>query len=234
MSAWMQTSSGRPFDLLAPDEAALDVAADIAAPLAGLARFNAHRTGDRDGGGPIWSVAQHCCVGADAVLAETGDPVAALAFLLHDAHEALIGDITTPAVQAIEEMLGTVLRFAFGLDAEARVRSAIGSAPLAGAIRGLKASLDHRLHRLAGLPCPLPEPMLRIVAEMDLRMLDLERRQILGPVRGAPGETIWPAAVRQSAPVRIHGRLTPWPRRRSTTEWMTRFDAWRIRPAAAA
>jgi hypothetical protein len=234
MTAWMQTSTGWAIDLDAPNLARLDIAADVAASLAGSARFNAHREGNRDGAGPIYSVAQHCCVGADAVLDETGSVTTALAFLLHDAHEALIGDLTTPTAEALETALATVLRFVFGLDAPARVRAAIGRDPLAAAIDGLKNRLDHHLHPLAGLPHPLPEAMRKVVQEMDVRMLDLERRQILGETRSHPAARVWPPAVLAARPVRLRGRLRPWPTKRAAAEWLRRFEAWSIRPVAEA
>ena len=230
MTAWMQTGRGRPIDLLAPDLGSLDVAAEIAWPLAGLARFNAHQASNGPGSRePIYSVAQHCVVGADAVLEETRSPAAALAFLVHDAHEAPIGDVTTPTAQALEEYVATALAHVFGLDAAARVRAAFGQGLVAAALAGLKARLDAHIHPLAGLPPALPPHLARIVREMDLRMLDLERRQILGPTRLPPGEAIWTEAVRKAEPVRIRGRLRPWPRHKAAAEWMERWERWRIR-----
>ncbi len=232
MTAWMQTGRGRPIDLLAPDLTAIDVAAEIAWPLAGLARFAAHQeTNEPEARQPIWSVAQHCVVGADAVFAETGSLASALAFLVHDAHEAFIGDLTTPVANALEDHVETVVKFVFGLDAATRIRDAFGQGAAAAAITGLRTRLDRRIHALAGLPVDLPAAMMAIVRDMDLRMLDAERRQILGPVRMAPGEGIWPAAVRQAKPVRLRGPLRPWPRHKAATEWMTRWERWRIRPA---
>lgn len=233
MTAWMQTGRGRPIDLSAPDLSGVDVAAEIAWPLAGTARFNAHQESNgpasRD---PVYSVAQHCVVGADAVFDETRSVAAALAFLVHDAHEALIGDITTPTAQVIEEHVGVALDHVFGLGAEAKVRSAFGRGLVAVALAGLKAKIDCRVHRLAGLPLVLPPHILEIVGAMDRRMLDVERRQILGPTRGAPGDAIWPESVRRAEAVRIRGRLRPWPRHKAASEWLERWERWRIRPAA--
>lgn len=234
MTAWTQTGRGRPIDLSSPDLGGLDVAAEIAWPLAGIARFSAHQASNGRGcGEPIYSVAQHCVVGADAVLDETRSVAAALAFLVHDAHEALIGDITTPTRGALEELVGVALAHVFGPGAEERVRGAFGRGLVVTAFAGLEARLDGHIHRLAGLPATLPAALSATVGDMDARMLDVERRQILGPTRGAPGEAIWPEAVLRAAPVRIRGRLRPWTRAKAAAEWMARWERWRITPAAS-
>ena len=70
---------------------------------------------------------------------------------------------------------------------------------------------------------------------MDLRMLDAERRHLLGdPQPPHRADAIWPAAVLAARPVRTHGALTPWPEKRCADEWMALWDAWRIRAAVAA
>ena len=77
-------------DLLNPKES--DVVLEmIAQSLSRTPRFNG-LTGD-DGS---YSVAQHCVIGARALCEETKDKKLALRFLLHDAHEAFVGDITRP------------------------------------------------------------------------------------------------------------------------------------------
>lgn len=48
-----------------------------------------------------YSVLEHSLLGAER-FAQTGQLRQAAAFLLHDAHEAFIGDITTPVAQAAE------------------------------------------------------------------------------------------------------------------------------------
>lgn len=234
MSAWMQTTSGRAIDLLAIDLSRIDVATDVAGPLAAIARFagQGRPPGPSDRvGGPI-SVAQHCVLGADALLDETGSATIALAFLLHDAHEAFLGDVTTPTVRALEAHLARVLEHAFGWTAPETVRAAIGNDPLRLAIDGLKAALDAKIHALAGLPARLPPPIAEAVVEMDRRMLDAERRMRLGRVIDPIGAAIWPTAVTDCRPVRLRGPITPWPRKRAANEWMTRFEDWRLtRPA---
>lgn len=233
MTIWMQTSSGKPVDLANPSLTRLDLRADIAVPLARIARFSGHSESARDGGGPGagYSVAQHSVIGADALYDETLSTVVALAFLIHDAHEALIGDITTPAADMIEAALGQVLRRLWGEDAIDVCRKRLGAAPLAIAIKGSKRTLDRQIRRIAGLPASLPEWMELLVDKMDRRMLDAERRQILGEATAAPFDDIWPAAVRQAEPVRLRGTLRAWSASYAASQWLDRFDRWRI-PAA--
>lgn len=225
MTAWMLTTSGRAVDLVDADLSRIDVEADIAWPLAGILRFSGH--GRRPAGG--LSVGQHCVLGAEALLAETGSPTVALAFLVHDAHEAFLGDLTTPSVQAIEARLAALLRAALGGDAIDRIGASLGSrAPLRLAVEATKAALDEKIHLLAGLPARLPSSIRAAVAEMDLRMLDAERRLRLPRVVDPIGEAIWPEEVRRARPVRLRGGLSPWPRARVCAAWMERFEAWRL------
>lgn len=101
MSApWVQTYTGRAFDLLDPKPEQIDVL-DIAHALSHLCRFTGHV---RD----FYSVAQHSCLVAEIVhdlwRAETLAPcqdVVALAALLHDAAEAYAGDVSTPLKRAM-------------------------------------------------------------------------------------------------------------------------------------
>ncbi len=92
MTPHVQTHSGRMVPLNAPTVDHIHLP-DIARALARLPRFNGHTLRP-------WSVADHSLlvlelVGTDAP-AETR-----LAALLHDAHEAYLGDITTPVAAAI-------------------------------------------------------------------------------------------------------------------------------------
>lgn len=93
MTAWIQTFSGIAWNLEAPraDDVRL---VDIAHALARICRFTGHTRGDR-----IYSVAQHSVLVATYV--ELQHPELYLAALLHDAHEAYLGDISRP--------LGTLL-----------------------------------------------------------------------------------------------------------------------------
>ena len=104
--SWLQTFEGRRFELLAPR--AEDVSlSDIARALARISRFLGHTEGARP-----YSVAEHsiyvAAAVADGMRGEGRDPEeeprVVLAALLHDAHEAYIGDITSPVKLALAEL----------------------------------------------------------------------------------------------------------------------------------
>ncbi|HEV7284035.1 MAG TPA: hypothetical protein VGN75_04190 [Kaistia sp.] len=210
--SWMQTRSGLAVDLARPDLSAIDIMVDIAIPLSLTNRFAGH-TALLDWGG--FSTAQHSYLGADAVLQETGgDTDAALAFLLHDAHEAFIGDPTLPFVDALDRI---------AIDRLGR--------PVNGIIRStlkiLKAGLDAEIYRRLGLAWPLSPYHFGIVADMDLRMLRRERDELMGE----PPER-WANNVESAAPI---GSLEGWDffragnRNDVAREWMSRLRAWHPR-----
>ncbi|MCU0920190.1 MAG: HD family hydrolase [Burkholderiaceae bacterium] len=92
---WMLTTTGAVVDLrfVAGDQIS---ALDIAAALSKINRFNGHTT-------RLYSVAEHS-VHVVRVLEEelrVTDPAALFAALLHDAHEAYVGDLSTPLKQTL-------------------------------------------------------------------------------------------------------------------------------------
>ncbi len=107
---WIQTFTGRRFDLLnpLPEQVSFD---DIAHHLARTARFNG---ATRD----FYSVAQHSCLVSDLL-----PPKLKLVGLLHDATEAYVGDWTRPLKISMRQL---------GSDAadviNDRVAAAIGAA----------------------------------------------------------------------------------------------------------
>ena len=88
--SWVQTYSGKKFDVLNPRSADVDFR-DIAHALSMQARFNGHTS-------RFYSVAQHCVIMSLAV-----HPKAALYALLHDAAEAYIGDMPAPVKDQFPE-----------------------------------------------------------------------------------------------------------------------------------
>lgn len=197
---WLQTASGRAFDLLKPDWRQVDFTVDVPEALARIARFTGHVRA-----GP-YSVAQHCVIGADAVFRETKDREAAAAFLLHDAHEAYLGDIATPIVWAlIESFRQNSTTGGFGADALRRT------------LDRLKHNLDVAIYQAAfvvGEGCP--RQYRDLVKRMDLRMLATEARHLLGP---APQP--W-AILDGVEPIRMVGKLIVWP-------WPLAADEYRER-----
>lgn len=163
---WIQTlprlgeRHGRAFDLVNPTPEMVDFST-IATVLARVPRFGGHT------GGGVLSVAQHCTEGANAILREGGGRLAAAAFLLHDAHEAYIGDIATPVALALECVANQ--------NALTIAESGQGGA-VRDAIASLKARIDSAIYQAAGLPWPLDPQSAALVKLYDRRMLETERR----------------------------------------------------------
>lgn len=172
---WKQTASRKAFRLIDPSPVDIDFDGDLAGELSRLARF----TGDIPGG--AYSVAQHEVVGADILMKETGDRRIAAAFVLHDAHEGPIGDIATPAQDAIGWYLHEVLA-EHGLTSRTRFghHSVDGRRLFKLALKRLKSQLDVAIYQAAGLEWPLPAEVAAIVREMDLRMLAAEVDAFMG------------------------------------------------------
>lgn len=117
----------------------------IAESLSKISRWNGHTPGH------IYSVAQHCCQVCDALDAEA-KPYG----LLHDAHEAYIGDVTRPLKLVME---------------------VYGAGP---AWRLLEQRHDSAIYKAAGIPHP-SQAILDRVAAIDDRALATEARDLLAP-----------------------------------------------------
>lgn len=146
---WVQTCHGAAVDLLDPDPATIHLQ-DIAVALARTPRFNGHTI-------DVFSVAQHSTLVLE-ILSETVPLSSAcntrlgLAALLHDAHEAYMGDITMP----------------------------VASVPgMAEPIRAMKARLQRAIHIRFGLPEALPESWRAAIAHADRVALATEKRDLL-------------------------------------------------------
>lgn len=94
---WMQTASGKEFDFALPRADMVDID-DIAIHLSRLCRFT---------GAPsrFYSVAEHSLLVSLYAERELGlTPIGQLAALLHDAHEAYCGDVSSPVKRALGEV----------------------------------------------------------------------------------------------------------------------------------
>lgn len=181
---WIQTHTGRAFDLLEPRAEDVDVA-DIAHALARINRFSGHTHGEP------YSVAHHSMLVADLLASWGAPPAIVREGLLHDAAEAYYGDITSPVKRALRDLM-------------------VGNK----AVRVDEASVVHLLAALESLTIPidrvvraslvLPEHESAIVKRADLVALAIERRDLFGGV-AEPRDWALPEYAPTSAPCsRIH------------------------------
>ena len=144
--SWMQTYTGRKFSLLNPTADDVDIV-DIAHALSNICRFNGHVMS-------FYSVAQHSVIVSHFV-----EPENALWGLLHDAHEAYVGDVIAPMKAAVlKEFLES--GGAFSTAIERRVQSVV--------------------RKKFSLPYPPPLDVKRV----DLLALATESRDVMGGQRG--------------------------------------------------
>ncbi|NIV36398.1 MAG: phosphohydrolase [Anaerolineae bacterium] len=106
----IQTFTGRMVDPCNPDPADIDLE-DVAHALSHLCRFTGHAS-------VFYSVAQHSLWVCDWLAHRGAKPVLQLAGLLHDASEAYLGDLNTPAKRQLRDYR----------DAEERVQRAVAEA----------------------------------------------------------------------------------------------------------
>ena len=116
--AWQRMLSGRRLDLLDPSPLDVEIE-DIAHGLARVARWNGQTIGAN-----IFSVAQHTLLVEEVARRRFGEPDQrlALAIMLHDAPEYVIGDMISPfkavigdAYKAVEKRLLVAIHRRFGL-----------------------------------------------------------------------------------------------------------------------
>lgn len=214
-AVWSQTGTGRAMDLINPTPEMIDFDIDIAEATARIARFTGHvRSG-------IYSVAQHNCLAADAALHETGNASLAAYLLLHDAHEAFMGDIATPVAQAI-----AVHAQLSQEPCPHEFRQRFANAAAAGIVR-LKMTLDAAIHAKAGLAWPPTPEIAAAIKSYDIRMLATEKRQLL-----APPPYPWHPAIEAAEPIRMVGKLAIWPWPKAAEQWRQR--ARQLLPAVKA
>ncbi len=179
---WTQTRNGRAFDLVYPDPAQVDFT-EIAWTLAHLPRYAANFEK------PI-TVGQHTLI----VMAASAPDDHAHA-LLHDAHEAYMGDITTPCAQALAYIAADLVG--------EPPHKAQAANLVASSIAGLKSLLEGAIYAAAGLRRPTPETRARI-HKADLIALQTERRDFL-----ARSPRPWAPEIEAEKPLRTVYRLRP-------------------------
>ncbi|MCC4299476.1 HD domain-containing protein [Aurantimonas coralicida] len=195
MTPWAQTITGRALEFAAPVVEADHLFSEVAHGLSIIARFAGQTA-------TAYSVAQHSVLMAEACEDEIDDPLVAAYCLLHDGHEAYLGDTPSPAKAAVEaEMLSAA--------AEAGVPDQIVEAQIARwrtLRRRIEQRLDTVIHRAAGLP-PIDDRARTLVKSYDVRALKTERRDLM-TVPPRP----WDPAVEPAQPLALRqGRIRPWP-----------------------
>lgn len=190
---WAHTRSGVPFDLIAPTPDMIDWR-EMSVALARIPRFAAQTIGKPH---DIYSVAQHQLEGAAAIVRDLGDRTIAAMFLLHDAHEFVIGDITTPVQKALIEhgtqAAGFDSRDAFKKhvrDQLAKGKSDVTDPAfiIEHAFHRLKKVIDEAIYKKAGFKLWQRDEHLRILHEYDVRMCRTERDALLSPCDRPWGE----------------------------------------------
>ena len=126
LGCWIETASGMQFSLSRPQASMVSIE-DIAHALGNLCRFVGHTP-------EFYSVAQHSVIVADLVRT----PTIQLAALLHDAHEAYIGDFSRPmkellgecgmSIRGIEGDIQDAIHQRFGVTVDAITKRAIKEA----------------------------------------------------------------------------------------------------------
>lgn len=168
----------------------------IAGALSKLARFNGINRG------PMLSVAQHCVMGADALANETGNMTFSAFFLLHDAHEALIGEWPRPAVLFLADTLHSTHN--------------IPMQCVRDGVKEVKARLDEVIFRKAGLPQTLPFA----VKQMDERMLRAETLALFGK------NALKNLAVPELPMPKLTGAIKPWAPMKAEEAWLDRLSRY--------
>jgi hypothetical protein len=147
---WMQTAYGRVVDLARPEPDSIHID-DLALGLARTFRFGGHTLIDL----PPYGVAQHSHLVESLMPPET-NARGRLAALLHDAHEAYCGDITTPMKWALNP--GAAL-----------------------AIDDMKRRLQDAIESAIGLPWGVRADLAARITEADFLALAIERRDLMSP-----------------------------------------------------
>lgn len=159
---WMRTHSGRLMNLLDPSDDWSITLDDISYALARIFRFTGHTE---------VTVAEHSVSVMlalyyqprfpDVILGGTEITVreALLIALLHDAHEAYVGDISLPMKAAI----GRVARKGLLVDLTAD-----------NPVTLIKRGIQRQIHKEFGLPEVVPKALREAIAVADAKMLDIE------------------------------------------------------------
>ncbi|RUM45137.1 MAG: phosphohydrolase [Desulfocapsa sp.] len=151
MSTRTQTYSGKIFNLLVPTAAQIDIR-DIAKHLSRINRFSGATTHP-------YSVAQHSVLVCAIATEISNSPLTGLYGLIHDAHEAYVGDIPSPVKRALESHLTEFNRF----------------------WDSLTDNIDKAVRKKINLPVFISDKERELVQRADLIALATERQLIMAP-----------------------------------------------------
>lgn len=155
-----------------------------------------------------YSVAQHSSIGSDAILADGGSEIDAAAFLLHDAKESFVKDLTTPLKEAIASIAADYYK-------------AI-PADILNSFEVLETRIDAVIYQAAGFRWPLSPQMNRIIKRYDLIMFVTEWRDLMHNIphpNWAPYSGVKP----------LKKEIVPMPWAQARAGWLLR--AHRLLPA---
>jgi hypothetical protein len=192
-------ANGRGIDLLAPLASDIDFES-YSEQLAKEKRYNG-ATPDAE-----YSVAEHMCRGADAILqgGEYSAQGVAAYFLLHDVHEAVLKDLTTPLKRTLADLAAE----RFGVLAE----------QITDSFRLLEYRHDVVIHEAAGLVWP-PIPQIKHrIKHWDLVMFVTEWRDLMG-------DRPHPNWVPYSGIKPLPDKINPWRWQTAKAGLLTR---WRV------
>ena len=187
---WQRMLSGRRLDLLVPSAADIEIE-DIAHGLARVARWNGQTTGAH-----AFSVAQHSLLVEDIAAHSGADwqPISALAALLHDAPEYVVGDLISPF-----------------------------KAVLGGDYKVVERRLLAAIHQRFGLPVILPDAMQAAIKEADRTAAFIEATSLAGFSQDEAVRYFgWPDNLTASRLAALR-RLSPWPAAQAQSAYLARF-----------
>ncbi len=150
---WVQTASGRKFPLFGPSPEDVLIV-DIGHALSRLPRFNGHTIGPEP-----WTVAAHSLL-VESLMPTAAGPDLRLAALLHDAHEAYIGDMVSPLKAALATM---------------------GGKPALYALQVIEGAIDKAIRGAFGLPLIFSEGWREAIKLADLQALRIESLCVMAP-----------------------------------------------------
>lgn len=156
---WSFASDGSVIDIADPRPEVVCFL-EMANVLSKIARFDGRNPG------PAFSVAQHSVMGSEAVINEGGTPEDALLFLLHDGHEYIVGDQSTPSRDLYASACAELY----------------GEGRMVDAVAACKAAWDEAIYFAAGLPGPeaWTKRQATLVKSMDERMCRAEAIALFG------------------------------------------------------